>query len=167
MRGNGIFNTVTQICATKVCCKLFLQGSLFVGRLCNKLPLRSYCDFTARFLSVENGNYILFSICLSFHATVFFCSRPHLFYWLFVLSRHDFLYLFKTVIIFRWLFVVSRHGVSFQNYNYILFGICLSFHCIFCLFNICAVQNNVKYNKYSLLMMNCQTKCNTQKKVVE
>ena len=153
------------------------------------MPLRFYCDFTPRFLSVENGNYILFGICLSFHATVFFsvqnhiyfigflsfhctifcifsklqlcsvgflsfhgtvfffCSKPHLFHWLFVLSLHDFLYLFKTAIMFRWLFVVSRHGV-------------------FVCSKICAVQNNVKYNKYSL-MMNCPTKCNTQKKVVE
>lgn len=145
MRGNGIFNTVTQICATKVCCKLFLQGSLFVGRLCNKLPLRSYCDFTARFLSVENGNYILFGICLSFHATVFF--------------------LFKTTFIsLAFCPFTARFFVSVQNCNYVpltfcrftarcfyLFKtaiiFCLVFVCrftaLFCLFNICAVQNNV------------------------
>ena len=90
----------------------------------------AFCPFTARFfVSVQNCNYVPLTFC-RFTAWCFF-SKPHLFHWLFVLSRHDFLYLFKTVIIFRWLFVVSRHGVSFQNYNYILFGICLSFHCTF------------------------------------
>ena len=133
MRGNGIFNTVTQICATNACCKLFLQGSLFVGRLCNKLPLRSYCDFTTRFLSVENGNYILFCIGLSFHATVFFfCSKPHLFHWLFVVSRHGVSFSVQNHISF--IGFLSFHVtvfLSFQNCNYILFGICLSFHCTF------------------------------------
>ena len=169
MRGNGIFNTVTQICATKVCCKLFLQGSLFVGKAGNKLPLRFYCDFTARFLSVENGNYILFGICLSFHATVFFSVQNHI-YFIGFLSFHGTIFF-----------------VSVQNCNYVPLTFCrftprcffskLQLYFIWYLFvvslhffvcsKICAVQNNVKYNKYSLLMMNCPTKCNSQKKVVE
>ena len=61
----------------------------------------------------------------------------------------------QIVIIFRWYwFVVSLH--------FFVCSISVLFKTMFC-----AVQNNVKYNKYSLLMMNCQTKCNTQKKVVE
>lgn len=148
MRGNGIFNTVTQICATKVCCKLFLQGSLFVGRVCDKLPWLFYCDFTTRFLSVENGNYILFGICLSFHATVFFSVQNHI-YFIGFLS-------FDCTI-----FCIC------SNCNYIpLAFFVVSLHFFVCS-KICAVQNNVKYNKYSLSMMNCPTKCNTQKKVVE
>lgn len=106
MRGNGIFNTVTQICATKVCCKLFLQGSLFVGKAGNKLPLRFYCDFTARFLSVENGNYILFGICLSFHATVFFSVQNHI-YFIGFLSFHGTIFF-----------------VSVQNCNYVPLTFC-------------------------------------------
>ena len=127
----------------------FWQGSLFVGRLCNKLPLRSYCDFTARFLSVENGNYILFSICLSFHGT-FFVSFQNCNYVPLTFCRFTaWCFFSKLQLYFIWYwFVVSRHGV-------------------FVCSKICAVQNNVKYNKYSLSMMNCQTKCNTQKKVVE
>ena len=56
--------------------------------------------------------FIWYLFVVSRHG-VFFCSKPHLFHWLFVLSLHDFLYLFKTAIMFRWLFVVSRHGVFF------------------------------------------------------
>ena len=98
-------------------------------------------------------------------------------------------FLFKTTFIsLAFCPFTARFFVSVQNCNYVpltfcrftprcfyLFKtaiiFCLVFVCrftaLFCLFNICAVQNNVKYNKYSLLMMNCQTKCNSQKKVVE
>lgn len=147
MRGNGIFNTVTQICATKVCYKLFLQGSLFVGRLCNKLLWLFYCDFTTRlFVSVQN--HIYFIGFLSFHCTIFCIFSKLQLCSVGFLSFHATVFLFKITIIFYLVFVCR-------------------FTALFCLFNICAVQNNVKYNKYSLLMMNCQTKCNTQKKVVE
>lgn len=97
-------------------------------------------------------------------------------------------FLFKTTFIsLAFCPFTARFFVSVQNCNYIPLAFCrftarcflfkitiifyLVFVCrftaLFCLFNICAVQNNVKYNQYSLSMMNCQTKCNTQKKVVE
>ena len=97
-------------------------------------------------------------------------------------------FLFKTTFIsLAFCPFTARFFVSVQNCNYVPLTFCrftprcffskLQLYFIWYLFvvslhffvcsKICAVQNNVKYNKYSLLMMNCPTKCNSQKKVVE
>ena len=86
------------------------------------MPWLFYCDFTARFLSVENGNYILFGICLSFHATVFFSVQNHI-YFIGFLSFHCTIFCICS------------------NCNYIPLVLVCRFTALFCLFNICAVQN--------------------------
>lgn len=149
MRGNGIFNTVTQICATKACCKLFL---------------------TRQFICRKAVQQVAFAVLLRFHDTFFICRKRQLYFiwYLFVVSRHAFLSVQNHIYFIGFL---SFYGTIFffsklQLY-FILYWFVVSRHGVFVCSKICAVQNNVEYNEYSLLMMNCQIKCNTQKKVVE
>lgn len=118
---------LSEGCATS-CLGCFIAISRHVFYL-SKTAIIFYlvliCRFTARFFSFQNYNYILFSIYLSFHATVFFCSKPHLFHWLFVLSRHGVFFLFKTTFIsLDFCPFTARFFVSVQNCNYVPLTFC-------------------------------------------
>lgn len=141
---------LSEGCATSCLCGLIAisRHVFYLLKTAIIFYLVFVCRFTPRCFFLFKTTFISLAFCpftARFFVSVQNCNYVPLTFCRFTARCF---YLFKTAIIFCLVFVCR-------------------FTALFCLFNICAVQNNVKYNKYSLLMMNCQTKCNSQKKVVE